>query len=92
MESLLLGLKGTLQADRQGGLWNADPAAWSLATGPVQVQPVHVESRAHLDTTVVGVAFCVGGQPLQGIHEFPTILSGRALAVHHLEGLGMVRR
>lgn len=49
-------------------------------------------SRTHLDTAVVSIPICTGGQPLQWACEAPTVLPGRTLSVHNLEGLGMVRK
>ena len=49
-------------------------------------------SRTHLDTAVVSIPVCTGGQALQRAHEAPTVLPGWTFAVHNLEGLGMVRR
>lgn len=50
------------------------------------------ESRTHLDTGVVSIALCTGYQALQWAGEAPTILPGWTLAVHDLEGLGVVWR
>lgn len=49
-------------------------------------------SRTHLDTAIVSIPVCTGDQPLQWAWEAPTVLPGRTLAVHDLEGLGMVRK
>lgn len=49
-------------------------------------------SWTHLDTAVVSSPVCAGGQPLQWACEALTVLPGRTLSVHDLEGLGMVRK
>lgn len=54
---------------------------WAWGTG----------SRTHLDTAVVSIPICTGGQPLQWACEPLTVLPGWTLAVHNLEGLGIIR-
>lgn len=91
--SLVSGLLGTLWAGKvtSGAQDSAhmSPVFLKLALGG---QEWGGRPRTHLDTAAVSIPFWTGGQPLQWASEAPTILSGWTLAVHNLEGLGVVRR
>lgn len=79
---------------RQGDLWGTGLCTHvsGLPEAGTGGQEWGGRPRTHLDTAAVSIPFWTGGQPLQWASEAPTILSGWTLAVHNLEGLGVVRR
>lgn len=92
--SLAPGLLWTLQAGRV--TWGQRSLALQGLSSFLDMllgdQTWGTGSGTHLDTAVVSIPICTGGQPLWWAREALAVLPRCPLAVHNLEGLGMVRR